>query len=123
MQGLPKILVVEDERDLAELYQQAIGEKALVLIAFNTDEAVLLHRDNPGLDGIMMDGDLPGEHDSIELVLEWKRSFAGPFAAISGGSKQESLLSAGCNFNLRKPVSVENLMAFVSAVVAYRTQR
>ena len=123
MQGLPKILVVEDDIDCTCVYQDAMEGQATVLVAHNTEEAEALFQANPDIDGIMMDGDVPGQSTTEELVLKFKLSFSGPFVAATGGLMQERLLRAGCNLNLRKPIPYEKLMSFVQAAAAHRAQR
>lgn len=123
MLGLPKILIVEDDLDCSGVYQGAMEGQAVVLIADNSDDAQRLFDENPDLDGVLMDGEVPGNATTEELVLKFKQTFDGPFAAATGGRKQEALLRAGCNLNMGKPISMEQLMSFVRAAVAHRQQR
>lgn len=123
MLGLPKILVVEDDLDCSGVYQDALAGQATVLVAHSTEEAEALFQANHDIDGIMMDGEVPGQSTTEELVLKFKVSFRGPFAAATGGLRQEALLRAGCNLNMRKPIPYEKLMSFVQAAAAHRQQR
>lgn len=123
MLGLPKILVIEDDLDCSGVYQDAMEGQAVVLIADDTDTANRLFAENPDLDGILMDGEVPGSFTTVDLVIRFKQTFDGPFAAATGGRKQEALLRAGCNLNMPKPITMDKLMSFVRAAAAYRQQR
>lgn len=124
MGELPKILIVEDDQDCADVYKDCLDGLAIVVLANNSEDADRLFAEHADIDGIMMDGEFPGERSSVELVIKWKRTFTGPFAAMSGNARvQEELLRSGCNLNIRKPPGLDKIKSFVQAAAAHRSQR
>ncbi|MEO3428804.1 response regulator [Pelagibius sp. CAU 1746] len=92
MEAAPKILIVEDERMIAEYFKilvEAMGY-GVCGIAKSADEAVRLAREeDPAL--IFMDVRLAGVRDGVDAANEIYRHKAVPTVYVTGSNEQETI--------------------------------
>jgi len=104
MSGLPKVLVVEDNRMLQRMLTVRFEGRATVLSAYTIDEARALfaaNRDSIHL--IVLDGCLRSAFqvqtpDTLPLIPEFRATFRGPIIAASSIVKfRRVMMEAGCD--------------------------
>ncbi len=94
-----KVLVVEDDIDVAQRYQGNLRHDAAVLIGETISQAEIHFRNNPDLSPIIMDACVPGEDINTLPLLELiRKTFPGPIIAASNSEYyNEKLLENGCD--------------------------
>jgi DNA-binding response OmpR family regulator len=103
---MPRILVVEDQKLLAELITQALAGSHEVLSAHNVVDAVeLLLR--AAIDLVLLDCVLPGG-SNWQVVLEADRQNV-PVILMTGDPEQMKEVAGGSRPFLLKPFSFEDL--------------
>jgi DNA-binding response OmpR family regulator len=101
--GLPKVLVVEDDRMLQRMIALQLRDTATVLSAHTLDEARNLFANNPDVRLVVLDGCLGSAFrvqipDTLPLIPEMREIFHGPIiAASSFPSFREMMMGAGCD--------------------------
>jgi two-component system, OmpR family, response regulator QseB len=117
---MAKILVVEDEKDLAELVKNWLGkEHHLVEVASDGLEALIAMETN-SFDVVVLDLMLPSM-DGMEIVKRYRKSggTAGVIMLTAKGhvDDKELGLDAGADDYLTKPFQLKELAARVRAVL------
>ena len=87
-----RILIVEDDDDLREVYVMALGEDHDIMEFGSSQEAVNYYKEDPNFDLIITDQDMPGLTGS-ELVKEIKKI----------NKKQKIALITGYGFMVKFP--------------------
>src|SRR5687767_9482810 len=106
----PKLLIAEDDRDLAETMREILEEDFAVDVAANGSEAVALARDGRP-DVVVMDARMP-EMDGLDACRELRddpRTADLPIIVVTGGSEPElanAAFDAGATDYLPKPFSL-----------------
>jgi CheY-like chemotaxis protein len=124
VEGLPTILIVEDQEDQA-FYLQAILRQKFEPVVATTSEAALQCFNEIGdkIKLVLMDLGLPGGSDGFGLTrslrgnTKWK---AVPIIAISAYAFDEDralAMSAGCSAYLAKPVTSQVLLATITRLI------
>ncbi len=118
--GASRVLVVDDNRDLAENLAEILAEEGFVTaVAFDPFDALALAGDfafdaavidvrMPGMDGVTLFESLAGRHPGAVFVL------------VTGFTRDERIrhaLEAGVRAVLPKPVPVACLLELVSGLV------
>lgn len=99
----PKVLILEDEQGLQDMYQETLDEKVTILAAVRTEEGRRLLEAHPDTALVVMDGQVPGIPDTPSLVREIRKTFPGPIIASSSRPDlQEKLMAAGCTHESEK---------------------
>lgn len=117
------ILVVEDEKDIRELIRFNLQKEGYEAIsAEDANEALLILRNNVGVDLILLDLMLPGlqGEEFLRLLKSEKRFATIPVIIITAKSGEKTMvdnLNAGADDFLTKPFSIKVLMAKVKAVL------
>jgi CheY-like chemotaxis protein len=112
-----RILIVEDD-DMSYILLNQIFKltKVELLRAKNGREALLLYRNNPGIDLVLMDIQLPdinGKTVTSEMVSHNNKI---PIIAQTAGKSPQDIdaaIEAGCSEVLIKPFKVEELMEII----------
>lgn len=112
-----KILIVEDDEVTIDLIKVRIENYCKnVLIAKNGKEAVQVCRNNPGIDLILMDINMP-EIDGYEATYKIRKFdkdviiFAQTAYALSGD--KEMAIKTGCNDYISKPFSYDSFSVLI----------
>jgi len=89
MEGKKKVLVVEDEASVHDMYRRQMGERIEFLSARSIEEGEQLFAEHQGqFDAIVMDACVPGDRPTTgPLVERFRAAFAGPIIATSGMEK------------------------------------
>ncbi len=123
MSGAPRVLVVEDEPDLADLYGQWLRSRADVRVANDAEEA--REAIGPALDLAFLDRNLPDA--SGDEVLGWIRE-AGidcRVVMVTAMAPDFDILELGFDAYLTKPVRQDDLHEAMDAMArreAYQDQ-
>jgi two-component system CheB/CheR fusion protein len=109
-----RILVVEDDDMsyilLSQIFKLTKGE---ILRAKNGREALLLFRNDPAIDLVLMDIQLPdinGKTVTSEMIAHNNKT---PIIAQTAGKSPQEIdaaIAAGCSYVLIKPFKMEELM-------------
>ena len=113
----PRVLLIEDERELGDLYAELLCDSGLETVtAACQSDALALMRDNPSISLLITDWLLHGG-DGLSLIAEVQQAFVDrrhiQFILISGHASIESAkraLSLGASAFLTKPCSDEGLI-------------
>ena len=112
-----KILIVEDEEYSGQLIALLTRKFAKEIITTsNGEEAVEICRNNPDLDLILMDIQMPGMdgYEATRIIRKFNTSvviIAQTAYALFGD--KEKTLEAGCTDYLSKPIKRENLKEMI----------
>ena len=88
--GSHSILVIEDQEDLAALYEKALGDDGFkVLKAYTGEEGVAVFEDH-GADAIMLDMTLPEMHGLQTLQEIRSRNANVPVVVVTGEASDET---------------------------------
>jgi signal transduction histidine kinase len=117
-----KLLVVEDDDQIADMLQQMVGELGGRAIRASTAEEglKLFERESP--DGIISDMVMPGEWDGLELVRQVRRRNGQvPVLLMTGYSSAAAQAREEGYTLLEKPFNLEQLARGLSEVFGART--
>ncbi|MDI7276394.1 MAG: response regulator transcription factor [Anaerolineae bacterium] len=120
----PRILVIDDERALVEIIQEALTEEGMeVLGAFSADEGLrLFHKTQPDL--VVLDIVLPG-YDGWEVCRRLRRVSDVPVLMLTAMSDRTDLvrgLNLGADDYVTKPFSLAVLRARIDALLRRATR-
>jgi CheY-like chemotaxis protein len=111
--GKHRILVVEDQEDLAELYESALTKAGYVVtVAYTGEEGVAEFETRPP-DGVLMDMTLPEMHGTKVLEKIRELSAGVPVVVATGETMAESrevCQRLGVQEYLAKPIDVNELL-------------
>lgn len=113
MHGLPKILLVEDDRGIAGALLHALG-KSYEVKAVSTAEAAFYKVDTGHYDLVILDLGLPDVPGSVVCGELRERGFQAPILVLTADTSvltKIKLLDAGANDYLTKPFSLGELKA------------
>jgi len=115
-----KILVIEDERRVAQFIQKALTEQSYVARHVSTCAAALDALSETTYDAIVLDLGLP-DGDGLDLLRTWRKSgFNEPVLVLSARDAVEDRirgLNLGADDYLAKPFSVDELLARIRSLV------
>ena len=116
---MPKILLVEDATDLADLIaRELIAARYDVAVVANGESALEQHASQPP-DLIILDWMLPGM-DGLEVLQRLRRSSATPVLMLTGRAEEIDRvvgLEVGADDYLVKPFSMRELLARIRAML------
>lgn len=120
-----RILVIEDQEDLAELYESSL-EKAgyVVTVAYTGEEGVAEFGAN-GADAVLMDMTLPEMHGTKVLKKIRKLSPSVPVVVVTGETMAESrevCQRLGVQEYLSKPPDYDELLTALRRALAHPQQ-
>ncbi|NIU66683.1 MAG: response regulator transcription factor [Actinobacteria bacterium] len=116
--GSTRVLVVEDDPDLRELYADYLRDRYAVT-AVATGEAAL-ERVADGVEVVLLDRRLPGLDGSGVLKEIRERSAGCAVAVVTGVEPGLDILDMGFDDYVRKPVSRGDLLALVERMDRWR---
>ncbi len=101
---LKKVLLVEDRDLYAKIIMKRLEGKVLVFWASDQEKAKEIFKENPDIDGVIMDACVPGHRPNTHrLIREIRKTFSGPMIATSGlPSYREEILQEGCSHEVRQ---------------------
>jgi two-component system phosphate regulon response regulator PhoB len=126
MRKLPRILVVEDEPDIAELIAVNLRHNGFAPTIVFDGAAAQREVDAVLPDAILLDWMLPGE-SGASLARKWRkneRTKAVPILMLTARSDESDKvqgLDAGADDYITKPFSTQELLARIRAVLRRRT--
>lgn len=111
----PRVLVVEDERDLADIYASWLGEEYAVSTAYDGEAALAAY--DEGVDVVLLDRRLPGI--SGDAVLEHIRDIGDDcrIAMVSAVTPDFDIYDMGFDDYLVKPVGRGELLDMVERML------
>ena len=109
----PRLLIAEDDRDLAETMREILEEDFAVDVAANGSEAVALARDERP-DVVVMDARMPKMNglDACRALRHDPRTANLPIIVVTGSSEPDlatAAFDAGATDYLPKPFSISQL--------------
>lgn len=115
-----KVLVVEDERKVAQFIERALGEQGHVVVRGATCAAARDALAEHACDAVILDLGLP-DGDGLDLLREWRAAgFDEPVLILSARDAVADRirgLNLGADDYLPKPFSVEELLARLRALL------
>ena len=112
--GAKRVLVVEDQEDLAALYESALGREGYkVSKAYTGEEGVALFEDN-GADAVMLDMTLPEMHGVQTLQAIRALNANVPVVVVTGETSDETRRQCerlGVQQYLSKPADYRDILA------------
>lgn len=101
---MPKVLVVEDDLSIHELYRRALSGKVEMLHATTIEEAETLFAAHSDISAIIMDACVHGSKPTTQpLVTFFRKTFHGPMIAASREPHfRDLLVRAGCDYRSPK---------------------
>ncbi len=107
----PTVLVVEDEPDVANLYERYLAEDHRIRVAQTAEKA--LERFDEAVDVVLLDRRLPGMSGD-ELLAELRsRNFTGPVAMITAVEPDVDIVDLPFDEYVEKPIDRETLQETV----------
>lgn len=122
------VLVVEDDHDTQTLMRAILPLRHEVLVAASTEEARRVLEAHPEVSVILMDLELKDGEDGLALIRSLRahhRWMRVPIIAVTAYATVEdrrSALEAGCDDFVAKPVSRNDLVAKIDALLTRHTQ-
>jgi PAS domain S-box-containing protein len=119
----PTVLVVEDDRDTQAFMRVTLAQRYEVLLAASAEEARRMLEAHPTVSAILMDLDLRGAEDGLDLTRSLRahrRWMQIPIVALTAYATLEdrnSALEAGCDDFVAKPISRNDLIAKIDALL------
>jgi DNA-binding response OmpR family regulator len=116
MEKLPKVLLVEDDRDIHEMWHMMLTEEVVFVDAYSVEEAERLFAESSGLSAVVVDACVPGNRPTTESLVRSIRSrFSGPIIGVSQRVEyRELLVGAGCQYQCDKEFLPEVLRTILA---------
>ena len=115
----PTVLVVEDERQLADLYTNWLEEHYPVRTAYDGQEAIETLGD--AIDVVLLDRRMPGISGDEVLNVIVERGYDCRVAMVTAVEPDFDILEMGFDDYVVKPVSYQELLDTVERLVARRS--
>ena len=115
----PTVLVVEDERDLADMYAEWLVDEWDVHVAYDGESALDLI--NETVDVVLLDRLMPGFSGDDVLAKLGERGYDPQVAMITAVEPDFDVLEMGFDDYLVKPVFADDLRAAVDRLVERST--
>ncbi len=114
--GRQRVLVVEDQEDLAALYEQALGKEGFeVSKAYTGEEGLALFEDK-GADAVVLDMTLPEMHGVQTLQTIRGLNANVPVVVVTGETSEETRKQCerlGVREYLSKPASQDQMLSAI----------
>lgn len=116
--GGPTVLIVDDDRDLADLYAAWLDDRYDVRTAYGGEEALeMFRRERHAIDAVLLDRRMPDLHGDMVLVSVRDAGFDCPVALVTAVDPDFDVLGRGFDDYVRKPASRETLLATVEGLL------
>jgi len=116
MTGEPEVFVVDDERDVADSYANALGEEYEVTVTYSGEEA--LDRLHPGVDVVLLDRRMPGLSGDEVLDEIDSRHLNPRIVMVTAVEPDIDIVEMSFDEYLVKPVTGEQLRNVVERMLA-----
>lgn len=129
MTKTPRILIVDDEADLAEELRETLEDAGFnVISTASATEAFAMVRNDHGITIVVVDLLMPDLHglEFVEKVRLLERGHAIRFIAMTGQATVEDVIKAmrlGISEFIRKPVSGEEIVSVITELAQQDAQR
>lgn len=118
--GTANILIVDDDaRNIFALVATLKARGYNCLSASGAKEALLMMRDDPSIDLVLMDMMMP-EMDGYEAIPLIREQFETPVIAVTAQAMKgdrEKCLAVGANAYVAKPIDVDRLLLLLSTIL------
>jgi two-component system response regulator AdeR len=115
----PKVLVVDDDSHLADLYATWLDDAYDVETAYGGEDALeRLDELDGGVDAVLLDRRMPDIDGDLVLVLLRDRGFDCPVAMVTAVEPTVDIVEMGFDDYLTKPVPKDELLERVEALVS-----
>ena len=114
-----RILVIDDDREMAELLHQSLAQEGFELSTVQSGEEGIERGRNKGLELILLDVNLPGMN-GFEVLRRLRRDSNVPVIMLTArGEEVDRIvgLEIGADDYLPKPFSVRELVARINAIL------
>jgi len=114
-----RILVIDDDREMADLLHQSLAQEGFELSTVQTGEEGIEQGRNKGLELILLDVNLPGMN-GFEVLRRLRRESNVPVIMLTArGEEVDRIvgLEIGADDYLPKPFSVRELLARINAIL------
>lgn len=118
MSSDPVVLVVEDERDLADLYAMWLAGPYTVRTAYTGTDA--LETIDEDVDAVLLDRNMP-DCTGDDVLRELRTEYTTPVAFVTGVDPSVDIVSLPVDAYRHKPVSKDVLEATVEELVSRST--
>ena len=116
--GEPTVLIVDDDRPLADLYAAWLGDRYDVRTAYGGEEAIeTFRRERHEIDAVLLDRRMPDLHGDMVLVSIRDAGFDCPVAMVTAVAPDFDVLGKGFDDYVRKPASRETLLETVEGLL------
>ena len=119
-----KFLIVEDTEEIREFMYELLTMEGYSVTQASNGASALLHLEGDDTDFIITDLLMP-EMSGFDLVKtvrknnEWNRIPIMVFSAVASEESENRILCLGANVYLKKPSTVEELLAAVNKLIAH----
>jgi two-component system response regulator CpxR len=117
--AMRRILVIDDDREMADLLQQSLAQEGFELSTVHSGEEGIEQGRNSGLELILLDVNLPGMN-GFEMLRRLRRESNVPVIMLTArGEEVDRIvgLEIGADDYLPKPFSVRELVARINAIL------
>jgi DNA-binding response OmpR family regulator len=112
--GDPTVLIVDDDREVADLFATWLGERYDVLTAYGGEEAIeTFRRERHAIDAVLLDRRMPDLRGDMVLVSIRDAGFDCPVAMVTAVPPDFDVLGKGFDDYVRKPASRGTLLETV----------
>jgi DNA-binding response OmpR family regulator len=116
--GEPTVLVVDDDRELADLFASWLAERCDVRTAYGGEEAIeIFRRERHAIDAVLLDRRMPDLSGDMVLVTIRDAGFDCPIALVTAVDPDFDIVDKGFDDYVRKPVSRERLRRTVETLL------
>ncbi len=110
------ILIVEDERDIADLFATWLADTYETRVAYDGEEA--LERVDADVDAVLLDRRMPGLSGDEVLEEIRSRGIGCPVGMVTAVEPDLDILEMGFDDYIVKPVGAEELLEFVDSLLS-----
>jgi two-component system response regulator CpxR len=117
--AVKKILVIDDDREMADLLRQSLAQEGFELSSVQSGEEGIEQARNTGLDLILLDVNLPGMN-GFEVLRRLRRESDVPIIMLTArGEDVDRIvgLEIGADDYVPKPFNVRELLARINAIL------
>lgn len=116
--GGPTVLVVDDDRELADLYASWLTDRYDVRVAYGGEEAIeVFRRERHAIDAVLLDRRMADVHGDMVLVSIRDAGFDCPVALVTAVEPDFDVLGRGFDDYVRKPASRETIRQTVEGLL------